>query len=150
MIMRACQLASEDSFIRDQAIGELAQASRATVEKNWRVSEAIVRMLAEIQPGAVGSPELQASIQERRREEAIAGATDAAKKRQASGDLEAALRELEQVLGWYPEDRRLRDFERLLQERVEQAREASVDVFTAEATHLAGPLLPLLDQPGLA
>ena len=50
---------------------------------------------------------------------------DAAKKRQANGDLEGALGELEQVQGWYPEDRRLHDFERLLQERIEQAREAS-------------------------
>ncbi len=125
MIMRAYQLTSEDSLIRDQAIAELAQASRATVEKNWRVSEAIVRMLAEIHPGAVGSQDLHASIQERRREEAISGATDAARKRQASGDLEGALRELEQVLGWYPEDRRLQDFERLLQERIGQTREAS-------------------------
>jgi eukaryotic-like serine/threonine-protein kinase len=125
MTMRAYQLASEDSLIRDQAIGELAQASRATVQKNWRISEAIVCMLAEIQPSAVGSQDLHASIQERRREEAIAGAMDAAKKRQANGDLEGALRELEQVQGWYPEDRRLRDFERLLQERIEQDREAA-------------------------
>jgi hypothetical protein len=125
MTMRAYQLASEDSLIRDQAIGELAQASRATVQKNWRISEAIVRMLAEIQPSAVGSQDLHASIQERRREEAISGAMDAAKKRQASGDLEGALGELEQVQGWYPEDRRLGDFERLLQERLGQAREAS-------------------------
>jgi len=125
LTMRAYQLASKDSLIRDKAIGELAQASRATVEKNWRISEAIVRMLAEIQPSAVGSQDLHNSIQERRREEAIAGATDAARKRQASGDLEGALRELEQILGWYPEDRRLLDFERLLQERIEQAREAS-------------------------
>ena len=125
MTMRAYQLASEDSLIRDQAIGELAQASRATVEKNWRISEAIVRMLAEIQPSAVGSQDLHDSIQERRREEAIAGAMDAAKKRQAGGDLEGALHELEQALGWYPEDRRLLDFERLLEERIEQAREAS-------------------------
>ncbi len=125
LIMRAYQQASEDSHIRNQAIAELAQASRATVEKNWRVSEAIVRMLAEIQPSAVGSPDLQASIQDRRREEAIAGAMDGAKKKQASGDLEGARRELEQVLGWYPDDRRLQDFERHLQERVEQAKEAS-------------------------
>jgi serine/threonine-protein kinase len=125
MMMRACQLASADSLIRDQAIGELAQASRATVEINWRASEAIVRMLAEIQPGAVGSPDLHASIQERRREEAIASAMVAAKRRQAGGDPEAALHELEQVLGWYPEDRRLVDLQRLLKESIEQTREAS-------------------------
>jgi hypothetical protein len=140
MMMRACQLASEDSLIRDQAISELAQASRATVEKNWRVSEAIVRMLAEIQPGAVCSQDLHASIQERRREEAVAGAMDAARKRQASGALEAALRELEQALGWYPDDRRLRDFERHLQERIEQqavqreARAQRVDLLRAALT----------------
>ena len=125
IMLRAYQLASEDALIRDQAVSELAQASRTTVEKNWRASEVILRCLAEIQPSAAGSPELQATIQERRREEAITNAVDAARKKQASGDLQGALGELEQALVWYPEDRRLRDLQSRLESQIQQTREAA-------------------------
>jgi eukaryotic-like serine/threonine-protein kinase len=124
-MLRAYQLASQDSLIRDQAVNELAQASRATIEKNWQASELILRRLAEIQPSAASSPELQATIQERRREEAVSSGVDAARKKQASGDWQGALRELEQALVWYPEDRRLRDLQRLLETQIQQAREAT-------------------------
>ena len=125
IMVRAYQLATQDRLIRDQAISELAQASRTTMEKNWRSSEVILRRLAEIQPSAAGSPDLQAKIQELKREEAITAAVDAAKKKQAGGDLAGALRELTQALGSYPEERRLRELQSSLEERIKQAGEAT-------------------------
>jgi serine/threonine protein kinase len=125
ILLRAYQLASQDSVIREHAVGELVRASRETIETDWRASEVILRNLAEIQPGAASSPDLQVAIQERRRKEAIAGAMEGATRRQASGDLQGALCELAQALVWYPEDRGLRETETFLKARIEQAQQAS-------------------------
>jgi hypothetical protein len=125
IMVRAHQLATRDLHIRDQAISELTQASRTTMEKNWRASEIILRRLGEIQPGAGGSPDLQAKIQALKREEAITGSLEAAKRKQAGGDLAGALRELAQALGSYPEEQRLRELQTSLEERIKQAEEAA-------------------------
>ena len=125
IMLRAHQLAARDPLIRDQAVSELTQALRTTMEKNWRASEVILRRLGEIQPGAGGSADLQAKIQQLKREEAIAGSVEAAKRKQAGGDLAGAVRELTQALGSYPEEQRLRELQTSLEERIKQAGEAA-------------------------
>jgi hypothetical protein len=125
LILRAYQAASQDSLIRDQAVSEMAQASRATIDKDWQASELILRLLAEIEPGAAGAQDLQATIQERKREEAVANAMNAARRQQAIGDLQGALREVEEATSSYPDERQLRDLQVQLEERVQHAREAS-------------------------
>jgi serine/threonine-protein kinase len=125
IMLRAHQLATRDPLIRDQAISELTQASRTTMEKNWRASEVILRRLGEFQPSAGGSPDLQAKIQQLKREEAIAGSVEAAKGKQAGGDLAGAVRELTQALGSYPEEPQLRELQTSLEERIKQAGEAA-------------------------
>ena len=123
--VRAYQTASQDTLIRDQVVSELSQASRAAIERDWQASDMILRHLAEIRPDAADSPDLQATIKGRKRDASIASALDAARRQQANGNLQGALRELGQALGEYPEDRRLRDLQALLEQRIQQAAEAT-------------------------
>jgi serine/threonine protein kinase len=123
LMVRAYQAASQDVLIRDQAVSELAQASRATIDKDWQASELILRRLAEIEPSA--AHDLQATIQERKREETIVTALNATRRQQAVGDLQGALREVGEAISSYPDERRLRDLQAQLEERVQQARDAA-------------------------
>ena len=123
IMVRAYQLATQDKLIRDQALSELSQATRAAMEKSWRAAEVLQRRLAEIHPSGSVSAELQAKIQDGKREEAISGAMDAAKRKQASGDLAGAVRDLAQAAATYPEERRLKDLQTQLEKRIQQTEE---------------------------
>ncbi len=125
LMVRAFQAAPQDPLIRDQAIAELERAARATLERNWQASELMLRRLAEIEPSAANAQDLQATIQERKREESIANAMNAARRLQATGDFQGALREIAPALASYPEDRRLHELQSQLEERLQQVREAA-------------------------
>jgi hypothetical protein len=125
LMVRAYQAAPQDALIRNQTVGELEQASRVTVDRNWQMSELMLRRLAEIEPNSAGAQDLQTTIQGRKREEAIANAMNSARRLQATGDFLSALREIGPAMETYPEDRRLRELQTQLEERLQQAREAA-------------------------
>ncbi len=120
LLLTAFQTASNDSLIHDQAESELAQAARSAIESSWQASELILKRLAEIAPNAPDAQDLQATIAEHKREESIASAMNAARSHQATCDFRAALREIEQALATYPEDRRLLDLQTQLEEQQSQ------------------------------
>ncbi len=122
LMVRAYQTAPEDPLVRDPAVQELAQASRATVEKNWQASELMLKRLAEIEPSAAGSRDLQATIEARKKEETINSALNAARRLQGTGNLQGALRELDGALAAYSQDKRLTDLQAQLQQKMEQDR----------------------------
>ena len=124
-IVRAFQAAPGDTMIRDQAISELAQASRATVDNNWQASELILNRLAEIEPSATGSRDLQTIIETRKKEDTINSALNAARRQQANGNLQGALRELDAAFAAYANDKRLLDLRMQLEQKIEQAAETA-------------------------
>jgi tetratricopeptide (TPR) repeat protein len=123
VLMRTYELAAQDSLIRDQVVAELVQASQACVDRDWQASNMILQRLAEIQPDAASTRDLQARVQHNQREEAITRAIAAVNSKHNTADLQGALREIQQALQICPGERRLLEFQAALEEQLQQAQE---------------------------
>jgi len=125
-MVRACQIASHDPIIREQAASELLQASKAALEKNWRAAEVMLQRLPEIQPDCITPSDLVSGIAARKHKELVGSSYAAAKRMQSAGDFHGALTEVVHALSTYPDDPSLRELQTVLQERIRHAQETEL------------------------
>jgi hypothetical protein len=125
-LVRACQIASQDPIIREQAASELLQASRTALEKNWRGAEVMLQRLPEIEPAYATPSDLVSGIAARKHKELVGSSYTAAKRMQSAGDFQGALAEVVHALSMYPDDPGLRELQSVLQELIRHAQETAL------------------------
>ena len=106
-LSRACEVAPRDSHIQEQVVAELLEGCEAAVEVDYPSAEMLLARAAEIQPNSPLLSPLRTRIENQKRDQVIEQHMTAAVRAQSDGDLQGALRHLEQGLSAYPKESRL-------------------------------------------
>ncbi len=122
-IVRACKSVAQDRVIQERGASELLQAAKSASEKDWRAAESLIRQYKELQPAGSVPAEVESRIRELKKEDSVREILEAAKKLQAAGNFEGALRELKKALASDPANSRLLGLQRAVEEQVQQAQE---------------------------
>jgi len=123
LLRKAFTAAERAPAVREQVLASLVDAAESALEKDWRASEALLQQLADLQPDQVPPADLQNRIARRKHQELVSQCCREAKRLQASGDLPAALREIERGLSSYPDESPLAELRAQIQEQVRQEQE---------------------------
>jgi hypothetical protein len=118
LLKKAFTAAARAPAVREQVLASLVDAAETALEKDWRASEALLQQLAELQPNHVRPADLQNRIAQRKRQELVSQCCEEATRLQSSGDLQAALRELERGLSSYQGESQLVELRAQIQEQV--------------------------------
>jgi eukaryotic-like serine/threonine-protein kinase len=106
-LTRAREVAAGDPVVQEHVIKELLEGSEAALAMDCLSAEMLLARVAEIQPNSALLSPFKARIESQKRDQAIARLMTAAAHAQSGGDLQAALRVLDQGLSAYPNEPRL-------------------------------------------
>jgi hypothetical protein len=123
LLKQAFTAAERAPAVREQVLASLLDAAEAALEKDWRASEALLQQLADLQPNHVPPADLQNRIAQRKRQDFVSQCLRQAERLQSSGDLQAALREIERGLSSYHDESPLAELRAEIQEQVRQEQE---------------------------
>jgi serine/threonine protein kinase len=123
LLKKAFSIGQRSPAVREQVIAGLIGAAESALEADWRVSEALLKQLAELQPDYTQPPSLHSKISRRKREESVNHCLEQAKRFQAAGDLQAALREVARGMAEHREESRLLTLRKEIQEQIYQEEE---------------------------
>ena len=125
-LTRACEAASEDPVVRKAALEQLERAFELAIQADWQSANTLVLHAEELRPDTSLLQTLRTRVEDRRKEQLVAGWLSQASGAERSGDLENALRHLESGLAGYPAEAQLvrakAEIESRLRDR-EQARQ---------------------------
>jgi tetratricopeptide (TPR) repeat protein len=123
LLKKAFTEAERAPAVREQVLASFVEAAETAFEKDWLSSEALLHQLAELQPKYIQPAGLQDKIARRKQQEFVNQCLGQGKRLQSSGDLQAALREVERGLSSYPDESRFADLREQIQEQVRQEEE---------------------------
>ncbi len=133
-LKRGCESAPQDPVVRKQAIEQLARAFDLALKRNWQTADVLIQHAEDLRPDSSLLQTLRTRVEDRKREQVLAGYLSQASSAEKSGDLESALRHLETGLAALPGEprltstksemeNRLRDRERVQREESEKQQE---------------------------
>jgi serine/threonine protein kinase len=107
LLRDARRLDERNPVIRATLRDVLVERARVVLENDWQASEALTAQALDLDPNHPRARSLRAQALDRKREEFVSLCVSQARRLQAAGDLEAALRESERGLSVYPLEPRL-------------------------------------------
>jgi hypothetical protein len=119
-LTRAREVAANDPVVQELVISELLEGCEAALEVDCPSAEMLLARVAEIQPNSPLLSPLKTRIENQKRERTIDQHMTAAVRAQSDGDLQAALRHLDEGLSVYPKEPRLLQVKGDIQTRMRQ------------------------------
>ncbi len=107
ILRKAHHLDEPNPAIRAVLVDALLVQAQALLDTNWRSAELLIQQALDLDPGHALGKSLRTLAQDRKREESLDLCVSQARQLQAAGDLEGALKQLEQGLSSYPHEPRL-------------------------------------------
>ncbi|HEY1341441.1 MAG TPA: protein kinase [Bryobacteraceae bacterium] len=107
LLRSAHEADSGNAQIRAALAGALAAEARASVNSDWRTAGALIEEALRFDPENREAKSLCALVADRERDEAVNQCATRARRLQAEGQVEPAIREVQQALEQYPMDARL-------------------------------------------
>ncbi|MGO9256884.1 MAG: protein kinase domain-containing protein [Bryobacteraceae bacterium] len=163
VLQRAQELDPKDAAIRGALVGTLIEQARVKLDGEWQAADDLAHRALLLDPANAQAKSLRALALDHRREQFVDNSVAQARRLQSDGDLEGALKVVEQGLAEFPRDTRLTQLHATLQKaraNVEEVRArisgtatpAQPARFAAEATEtvcspVASPPLPRPTPP---
>ena len=133
-LKRGCETAPEDPIVRKQAIDQLTRAFDLALKADWQSANTLLHHAEELGPDPALLQTLRNRVEDRKKEQLVAGYLTQAAAARKSGDLDSELRHLESGLAAFPDEPqlvrtkseledRLRERERVRQEEAERQQE---------------------------
>jgi serine/threonine protein kinase len=107
--------------IRGLLLDTLVERARVLVDQDWRAAEPLLAEALDLDPGHALAKSLQTLAQDRKRGEFVEKCLAQARRAQASGDLNAALTQVQEALTSYGTDPRLAQLRATLTKEVQEA-----------------------------
>jgi len=107
LLRKAHSLDDANAVIRAALVDTLVERARATLEADWRAAEALVEQALDLDPNHALGKSLRTLAMDRKREETVDQCVSLARQMQGAGELEGALKQIEQGLASYPHEPRL-------------------------------------------
>ena len=133
-LKRGCETAPQDPVIRKQALDQLTRAFDLALKADWQSANSLLQHSGELKPDPSLLQTLQTRVEDRKKEQLVAGYLSQAGAARKDGDLDRELRHLESGLAAFPDEpqltharseveNRLRERERVRQLEAERQQE---------------------------
>ena len=106
-LRRASEMDPHNRVIRMFLLETLLEHARALVDTDWRAAEALSRQALELDPDHALAKGVRTMALDRKREDEVGQCVAEARRMQATGNVKAALAQIEQGLAAYPRETRL-------------------------------------------
>ncbi len=141
VLQRAQELDPKDSAIRTALVGTLIEQARMRLDGEWQAADDLAQRALLLDPANAQARSLRALALDRKREQFVDSCVAQARHLQGDGDLQGALKLVEQGLAEFPRDTRLTQLRATLQKAradVEEVRATrSGAAVAADAAHPA-------------
>lgn len=107
LLRQAQALDPANVTVRAMLTGTLVEQARAELEHNWQTAEDLAQQALDLDPANTQAKSIKALALDHRREESVDHCVAHARRLQADGQIEAALRHVEQALTDFPRESRL-------------------------------------------
>jgi serine/threonine-protein kinase len=125
-LRKAEQLDDRNPIIRATLLSALLDHARAQLSQDWHQAEPLVEQALELDSGDPVARSLSSLLQDYRRQEVVGQYVLEARGLQAAGELQGALRKVEDGLGAYPNEIRLSQLHATLRTALTEARKTEV------------------------
>ena len=125
-LRKAERLDERNPVIRATLLGSLLDHARLLVAQDWRAAQPLVEQALELDSSDPVARSLASLLEDYKRQEAVGKFVLEARDLQASGDLEGALKKVEQGLGAYPNELRLSQLHATLRTALAESRRSDV------------------------
>jgi serine/threonine protein kinase len=126
ILRKARQLDESNSAVRAALVDTLTEQARLALETSWRDAEELLSQALELDPAHAKAKSLRTLAQDKKREEFVNQCVSQARQLQGSGDLEGALKQVEQGLAAYPYEPRFAQLRTTLEREVVEAKRRQV------------------------
>ena len=106
-LKRGCETAPEDPVVRKQAIDQLTRAFDLALKADWQSANSLLIHAEELRPDPALLQTLRTRVEDRKKEQLVAGYLSQAAAARKSGDLDSELRHLESGLAAFPAEPQL-------------------------------------------
>ena len=106
-LKRGCEAAPEDPIVRKQAIDQLTRAFDLALKADWQSANTLLHHAEELGPDPALLQALRTRVEDRKKEQLVAGYLTQAAAARKSGDLDSELRHLESGLAAFPDEPQL-------------------------------------------
>lgn len=117
-LRRAASLDNRNAVIRAALLNALVEQARSVLGQDWRAAEPLIEQALNIDGGHPLAKSLQGLVQDYKRQEILNDFVSQVREMQANGDLNGALSKIDEALASYPNEVRLVQLRRTLQNLV--------------------------------